>query len=126
MLYYFIIPDRKITFWSSCLLNGWVLYQIFEVVKNKDTYILQQLDDTHLVDIFAGNWLKIFHPCRKLLLGDFATKIYHDKITNLDHPLSKKESETNDNLSDSSSGLDYILSFDFETLSGVPVDFYYL
>ena len=65
-----------------------------------------------------------FHPRQELLLGDFAAKIDHEEIPDLNHLLSQPESETDDDLSDAPSGLDYILGSDSETLSDVPDDFF--
>lgn len=35
-------------------------YKIFDLVKDKDTYIRKELDELHLVDTFASNKLKKF------------------------------------------------------------------
>ena len=95
-------------------------YQIFEVVKNKSTYMLEELDGTRLAGTFAGDRLKIFHPHQELLLGNFAAEIDHERIPDLIHLLSQPKSETDDDLSDALSSLDYILGSDSETLSDVP------
>ncbi len=62
-------------------------YQISELVKNKSTYMLEELDGTHLAGTFAGDRLKIFHPRQELLLGNFAAEIDHEGIPDLNHLL---------------------------------------
>lgn len=44
------------------------LYKIFDTVKNKGTYILEELDRLRLAVIFAGDRLKRFHSQQKLYL----------------------------------------------------------
>ena len=43
-------------------------YGIYNVVEGKGTYMLEELDRSHLAGTFARNRLKKFHPCQQLHL----------------------------------------------------------
>lgn len=52
------------------------LYRIWNAVKDKEMYMLEELDGSQLADTFAGDRLKKFHPYQRL---------QPDHIPNLDH-----------------------------------------
>ena len=54
-------------------------YQICNIVKDKNTYMLEELDRSRLAGIFAGNRLKKFHPCQQLKL-DHASNLDYEEI----------------------------------------------
>lgn len=65
----------------SCKLVFWWLhlYYVYNLVKNKDIYILEKCDGLRLVDILVGNRHKNF--CfRKLFQLDHIHKLDHEKI----------------------------------------------
>lgn len=62
------------------------------MVKNKDTYMLNELDHTCLAGTFAEYRFKIFHPCQELLLRAFAAEIDQEEILDVNHPLPQPES----------------------------------
>jgi len=49
--------------WSQKLKNRWLgPYRIREIVEDRGTYLLDELDGTKLDGIFAGDRIKKFHP----------------------------------------------------------------
>ena len=56
------------------------LYQISDTVKDKSTYILEELDGSQLADTFAGNRLKKFHLWQQLQL-DYTLNLDHEEIS---------------------------------------------
>ncbi len=93
-----------------------ILYQISDVVKNEDIYILEEQNSTYLAYNFVGGWFKIFYSCLDFLLVDFALEISYEEISNFNHLLLLSKSESNHNIINVSIGLNYILDFDFETV----------
>lgn len=58
-------------------------YQICDLVKDKGTYMLEELDGLRLASTFAGDRLKKFHPRQRLQL-DHAPDLDHEEIPTLD------------------------------------------
>ena len=71
-------------------------YRICDVVKDKGTYMLEELDGSRLAGTFAGDRLKKFHPRQRLHL-DHAPNLDHEELPNLDEFLL---SDGNSDLSD--------------------------
>lgn len=57
---------------------------ICNVVKDKGTYMLEKLDESHLSSTFAGDRLKRFYPRQQLQL-DNAPNLDYEKSPNLDN-----------------------------------------
>ena len=58
-------------------------YRICDAIKDKGTYILEELDGSQLAGTFAGDRLKKFHPRQQLQL-DHAPNLDHEEIPTLD------------------------------------------
>ena len=70
-------------------------YQICDAIKDKGTYILEELDGSQLAGIFAGDRLKKFHPCQRLQL-DHAPNLNNEEIPTLNDFLANSDSEFSD------------------------------
>ena len=57
-------------------------YRTCDSIKDKGTYILEELDGSRLADTFAGDILKEFHPRQRLQL-DHAPNLDHEEIPTL-------------------------------------------
>ena len=83
-------------------------YQIRDSVKNKDTYMLEELDGSRLADTFAGDKLKKFHSWQQLQL-DHAPDLNNEEIPTLDKFLA---GNSDTDLSEASNNFpDYGMSF---------------
>lgn len=51
-------------------------------MKDKETYILEELDRSHLANTFAGDRLKKFHLCQQLQL-DYIPNLGHEEVSTL-------------------------------------------
>ena len=82
--------SRKLTFkWLD-------QYQICNSVKDKGTYMLEELDRSRLAGTFAGDRLKKFHPQQRLQL-DNAPDLGEEEIPTLDNfPASDDDSDLSD------------------------------
>ena len=58
-------------------------YRIYNSVKDKGTYMLEELDGSRLAGTFAGDRLKKFHPRQRLQL-DHVPDLEHEEIPTLD------------------------------------------
>ncbi len=76
-------------------------YRICDAIKDKDTYILEELDGLRLAGTFAGDRLKKFHPCQRHQL-DHAPNLDHKEIPTLNDFLSD---DSDSDLSDASDDL---------------------
>lgn len=71
-------------------------YRICDTVKDKGTYMLEELDGSRLAGTFAGDRLKKFHPHQQLQL-DHAPNLDHEEIPTLDDFLAgDSDSELSD------------------------------
>ena len=92
--------SRKLSF--KCL----GLYRICNAVKDKGTYMLEELDRSRRAGNFAGDRLKKFHPCQRLQL-DHAPNLNNEEIPTLDDFLAgDSDSELSDAPTNASSNLD--------------------
>ena len=71
-------------------------YRISDAVRDKGTYMLEELDGSQLAGTFAGDRLKKFHPRQQLLL-DHAPDLDNEEIPTLDEFLA---GDGDSNLSD--------------------------
>lgn len=71
-------------------------YRIYNDVKGKKTYMLEELDGSHLAGFFAGDRLKKFHPRQQLRL-DRTSDLGQEVIPTLEDFLADY---SDDNLSD--------------------------
>ena len=62
-------------------------YRICDAVKDKGTYMLEELDGSRLAGTFAGDRLKKFHPRQRLQL-DHAPNLDHEEIPTLSNFLA--------------------------------------
>ena len=67
-------------------------YRICDAIKDKGTYIIEELDGSRLAGTFAGDRLKKFHP-RQL---DHAPNLNNEEIPTLDDFLADSDSELSD------------------------------
>lgn len=67
-------------------------YRICNAVKNKDTYILKELNGLHLAGIFAGDRLKKFYPRQELQLNQIPD-LTHEIMPNLENFLANDGDE---------------------------------
>ncbi len=70
-------------------------YRICEMVKDKGTYMLEELNGSRLASTFVGERLKKFHPRQRLQL-DHAPNVNNEEIPTLDNFLSDGDSELSD------------------------------
>ncbi len=70
-------------------------YRIYNTVEGKGTYMLEELDGSHLAGTFAGNRLKKFHPRQRLHL-DHIPNLDQEVVPTLEDFLATDD----DNLSD--------------------------
>lgn len=63
------------------------LYQIYNAVKEKKTYMLEELDGLHLAGTFASDRLKKFYSRKRLQL-DHIFHLDHEKIPTLNEFLA--------------------------------------
>ena len=71
-------------------------YRISDAVRDKGTYMLEELDGSQLAGTFAGDRLKKFHPRQRLHL-DHAPNLDHEELPNLDEfLLSDGDSDLSD------------------------------
>lgn len=75
-------------------------YRICDAVKDKGTYVLEELDGSRLAGTFAGDRFKKFHPRQRLQL-DHAPDLDREEIPTLDNFLAgDSDSDLSDALDD--------------------------
>ena len=70
-------------------------YRICDMVKDKGTYMLEELDGSRLADTFAGDRVKKFYLRQRLQL-DHAPNLNNEEISTLDDFLADSDSELSD------------------------------
>ncbi len=65
------------------------------MVKDKGTYMLEELDGSRLADTFAGDRVKKFYLCQRLKL-DHTPNLDNEEIPTLDDFLADSDSELSD------------------------------
>ena len=70
-------------------------YRIYNVVEGKGTYMLEELDRSHLAGTFAGDRLKKFHPRQRLRL-DGTPNLDQEMVPTLEDFLAINDSDFSD------------------------------
>ena len=70
-------------------------YRICDAVKDKGTYMLEELDGSRLAGTFAGDRLKKFHPRQELRL-DQTPDLTHEVVPTLEDFLADDSDELSD------------------------------
>ena len=82
------------------------LYRIYNAVKDKNTYIFEELDESWLSGTFASDKLKRFYPRQKLHL-DHTSDLSFEELFNLDNFLLHDGNSNISDVPDDLSNLEY-------------------